>query len=111
MDNLYEKLKKIVAETDIKTIAELERLCGFKKRTIVEWQEHSPSIDKVNAVAEVLGTSVDYLLGRTEERDELLEHLARDEELKAFMMTASKCTPEELKALEGMIKAWKRSLD
>ena len=109
METLYEKIKRISKECGFKSIAELERVCGFKNRTFVEWDDHSPSVDKVSAVAEVLGVSVDYLLGRTEEKDELLEKLARNEDLKAFMMTASKCSAEELRALEGMIRTWKKS--
>ena len=111
METLYEKIKRISKECGFRSVAEFERECGFKNRTLVEWDQHSPSVDKVSAVAEVLGVSVDYLLGRTDEKDELLEHLARNKDLKAFMMTASKCTPDELKALEGMIRTWKKSLD
>ena len=109
MDNLYEIIKELVSKSDIKTIANLERICGFKKRTIVEWADHSPSIDKVKAVADALGVSVDNLLGVYDDKDAMLEYMALSDELKAFMMTASKCTPEELKALEGMIKTWKKS--
>lgn len=65
-------------------------------------------------LADALDTTPAYLMGwedEEQERNELLEKLARNEDLKAFMMTASKCTPEELRALEGMIRTWKKSSD
>lgn len=43
------------------TIAELERQAGLKQRTIYKWDESKPSVDKVLAVANVLGVTVEEL--------------------------------------------------
>lgn len=43
------------------TIAELERQAGLKQRTIYKWDESKPSVEKVLAVANVLGVTVEEL--------------------------------------------------
>lgn len=45
------------------TVAKVERAVGFNK-TIYNWNKYSPSIDKVAAVADYFGISVDELIGR-----------------------------------------------
>ena len=44
------------------TLAELERKAGLANRTIYKWNESVPSVDKVLAVANVLGVTVDELV-------------------------------------------------
>ena len=44
------------------TLAELERQAGLANRTIYKWNESVPSVDKVLAVANVLGVTVDELV-------------------------------------------------
>ena len=44
------------------SLAELERQAGLKQRTVYKWDESVPSVDKVKAVADALGVSVDRLL-------------------------------------------------
>lgn len=44
------------------SLAELERQAGLKQRTIYKWDESKPSVEKVLAVANVLGVTVDDLL-------------------------------------------------
>ena len=43
------------------TIAELERQAGLKQRTIYKLDESKPSVEKVLAVANVLGVTVEEL--------------------------------------------------
>lgn len=46
----------------------LEQALHFSENSIFRWGKHSPSIDKVEAVADYFKVSVDYLLGRTDVR-------------------------------------------
>ena len=43
------------------TLAELERQAGLANRTIYKWDENVPSVEKVLAVANVLGVTVEEL--------------------------------------------------
>lgn len=48
------------------SLAELERQCGLKPRTIYRWDSNNPAVDKVRAVADYLGVTVDSLLAGKE---------------------------------------------
>ena len=50
------------------SVAELERTLGFGNGSISKWNKQSPSVDKLNKVADYFDVSVDYLLGRTNTR-------------------------------------------
>lgn len=52
------------------SLAELERQCGLKSRTIYRWDSNIPSVDKVRAVADYLGVTVDSLLAGEERSDQ-----------------------------------------
>ena len=108
-----ERLQELLDREGI-TISSLEKKLGLGHKTLSNWEKSDPKATTIKKVADYFCVSPEYLMGwddTEQERNELLEHLARNEELKAFMMTASKCTPEELRALEGMIRTWKKSLD
>lgn len=44
----------------------LEKEAGLGMNTLVKWDRSSPSIDRVAAVADVLGVTIDELVGREE---------------------------------------------
>lgn len=51
---------KRFAEAKGMSLRAIEMICGF--RNIYRWDEHKPSVDKVQKVADVLGVTVDELL-------------------------------------------------
>lgn len=65
---LITNIKSVCKRQSIPFSEMLER-CGLSKGFMydVEKRDRSPSIDKITAIAEFLGVSVDYLLGRTDE--------------------------------------------
>lgn len=52
------------------SIRKLESEIGIAQATITDWDKHRPSVDKVAAVADYFGVSVDYLMGRNEPTDD-----------------------------------------
>ena len=44
------------------TVTAMERELGFGRGTISKWKNSSPSIDKVKAVADYMGCSIDDLV-------------------------------------------------
>lgn len=46
-------------------IRKLERECGLGVNTLSRWDRVAPSIDKVTAVADYFGVSIDSLVGRS----------------------------------------------
>ena len=61
-DAMYERIKALCLSKKL-SISELQRRCGLNSDAIRRWKEHSPSISSVKAVADELGTTVDYLIG------------------------------------------------
>ena len=49
------------------SIRQLEKQLHIANKSITTWNEHRPSIDKVCAVADFFGVSVDWLLDRETE--------------------------------------------
>lgn len=62
-----ERIKKLCEEQKI-TFAELERRIDLSNGQIARWKKQTPGVDKLEKVAEYFDVSVDFLLGRTEQR-------------------------------------------
>lgn len=58
---MVEKIRSLCKESG-DTLASLERALGFGNGTIARWGERTPSVDKVKAVADYFGCTVDELI-------------------------------------------------
>jgi transcriptional regulator with XRE-family HTH domain len=61
----FDRIKKTSKERGF-TLTQVAERAGLGQKTIYKWKNQSPSSDKITAVADVLGVSVDYLLGNTD---------------------------------------------
>ena len=59
---LKDNVMKLIEERGL-SVRKVERDLGFGYGTIAYWDEHTPSVDKVEKVAKYFGVTVDYLLG------------------------------------------------
>ena len=64
MDSIKDRIK-VLADTRGVAFAKLESELGFGNGTIGKWDKYAPSSDKLQKVADYFDVSVDYLLGRT----------------------------------------------
>lgn len=80
---LIERIRRLCAERGI-SVRQLEIATGITERTIGRWDVNTPSVDKVQKVAEYFGVSIDYLMGREgdEDTDSPGKVRVSDEELK-----------------------------
>lgn len=58
---IFNNIKKLCAQRNI-SISQLEKEAGLGNGTISGWKESMPRIDSLQAVAKVLGTSIDKLV-------------------------------------------------
>lgn len=65
--SLVERIKTLCKEKKI-SIAELERKTGISNGQIRKWDITTPGVDKLVAIANYFDISVDYLLGRSENK-------------------------------------------
>lgn len=63
---LVKNIQRLAAERGL-SIRQLEASAGLKLSTIYKWGESTPSVDKVKAVADFFGVTVDELLTDHEE--------------------------------------------
>lgn len=59
--NIKENVARLAAEKHL-TLLEVERMAGLLPKSTYRWNTNSPSIDKVVAVANALGVTVDELV-------------------------------------------------
>jgi len=96
---MYERIKELCKSRGI-TIQELEKTLEFGTRSIYNWSTHAPSVDKVIAVAEYFGVSVDYLIfGKSE---------PEKSGLGSLVDAASDLSPEQVVAILRVVEALKK---
>ncbi|MFT8425649.1 MAG: helix-turn-helix transcriptional regulator [Liquorilactobacillus sp.] len=61
------RIKKLADEQKM-SLVEIEEKSGLAKNAIYKLDRQTPRVDKIEKIASTLGTSVDYLLGRTNDR-------------------------------------------
>ncbi len=65
-----ERLYELRIESNIPTIYKLAELIHIHRNNIAQWNNHNsiPLIDDVELIADYFNVSIDYLLGRTDDR-------------------------------------------
>lgn len=85
---IAERIRKI-AKQQGKSITEMLKCCGLSKNALSSMQAGNlPRIENLAKIADYLGTSIDYLLGRSESSEKLRASLAdlTDEEADAVAL-------------------------
>ncbi|AUB53022.1 helix-turn-helix domain-containing protein [Enterococcus mundtii] len=62
----FERIKELAKKRDL-SIKELSSRVGFGPSTIYKWKTQEPKSEYLKKVADYLGVSTDYLLGRDDE--------------------------------------------
>ena len=78
----FERIKNISKKKGYSSLRVLSETAGLGPNAIYQWRDKTPRTDNLQAVADVLGVSVDYLLGNTDE------------------MHANKKNPEKMDSIE-----------
>lgn len=63
---IFERTKELAKKRGL-SLQETAKSAGIGINSIYSWKNKKPSVDRIKAVADVLGVSVDYLLGNTDE--------------------------------------------
>lgn len=93
---LFDRIKQR-GESKGYSIAKIEELAGMSPNSLYKWKKQTPKIDKVNAIADILDVSTDYLLGRTNTESIEGERLSEQEEklLMRFRRGSKNLTEDE----------------
>ena len=68
--NLRDRIKELSSQRKV-SVAELERTLGFGNGSISKWNKQSPSTEKLMKVANYFDVSLDYLVGRNNDKYDL----------------------------------------
>lgn len=68
--NLRDRIKELANQRKV-SVAELERTLGFGNGSISKWNKQSPSTEKLKQVADYFQVSLDYLVGRSNDKYDL----------------------------------------
>ena len=66
--NIYSRIKE-ACKTRRFQMGEVEKKAGLGFKTIYNWKESAPSADKLQKVAHILNTTMEYLMGETDDID------------------------------------------
>ena len=109
MSVLY-KIKDLANEKGV-SLSELERSIGVSNGSISKWEKSSPKADTLQKVADYFNVSVDYLLGRTNNRfyglSDKQREISIEQALKSVMSYDGKpMTDNDREILKGIIEAY-----
>ena len=96
-------IKKLCEERKI-SVNSLEKATGIGRGNIGRWDRVSPGIDKVTAVADYLGVSIDDLTGREVKAD-----LFENKKLGLLLSASEDLRPEDLDFLVSMAERLRES--
>lgn len=92
---VFERIELLANKQGL-TIAELERRANVGNGVIRRWSKSIPTSDKLLTVANILGTSMEYLL--------LGEESSQNERAKILAREANDLTDVQLNLIRSMIK-------
>ena len=108
---LFERVKEISKKHGFSSLRVLSEQAGLSPNVIYGWKTKEPSAKSLQAVADTLGVSVDYLLGNTDEMHSNKKDDKKVADLKDIMKEFEivqfdgKTIPEEdLPVIERIIK-------
>lgn len=58
---MVSKIKALAKKRGI-SLVQVEQLCGIGQRSIYNWDTNVPAVDKVKAVADLFGVTIDELM-------------------------------------------------
>lgn len=103
-----EKIKQLCEMKGI-SINTLESESGIGRGNIGRWEKYTPGVDKVKAVADYFGVTIDYLLNEEkpyDEKEEILEKAFTEKpDMRILFKVSEKCSPAEIKTAIRLIQA------
>lgn len=100
---LYHRIKWLCSQKGV-PISKLESDLGFGNSSIKKWERvSSPSVNKVIAIANYFGVSVDYLLGRTDISSSVSDVIG-DDDLISLQRARQNMIPSDRDKMMQMVK-------
>lgn len=99
----FERIKNIAKKRGL-TLTQLNDKAGLGTNSIYHWKSKKPSLDNLQKVANVLGVTVDYLLGNEKKDDKGLTVDEAIDNLRAFQDRP--VTSDQKEVLKDLVKGY-----
>lgn len=98
--NTFDRIKKLAKNQKL-SLMQVNNRAGLGERSIYHWKNQKPNIVSLRAVAKVLHTSTDYLLGNTDDPTQISPKIDDDEDLtwQDFGMAYGGRIPDDLRKM------------
>ena len=101
--NLLEKIK-IEANKKGLTLRQINEKAKLGTNAIYRWKNQTPNIESVQKVADVLGVSTDYLLGKKDHKKKTAD--LNDEDI-IFTYEGRQIPPEDIELMKRLLRGKK----
>ncbi len=115
--DVSQRIKELCNEQGI-SVRKLERDIGVANGSVLRWASQSPSAETLEMVAERLGVSILYLLGKTDDIyaeyyidpavTDMAQEMKDNPDLKVLFDASRKLSKEDLELVLGMIERMKK---
>lgn len=117
---LLDRVKALCKDRGISQ-GKMEREIGISNGASSKWKSSSPSLEILNKLSNYFGVSVDYLMNGEEsnnsdkyyldeETSQIAQEIFDNPDLKMLFDTTRGCSPEDMKKVISMVKAFKGEL-
>lgn len=100
---LWENLKRISKNKGL-SIKNIEEKSGLPKNSLYNWKKHNPSSDNLQKVADVLGVTVNDLLGKEDKKKTIAD--LNDEDI-IFTYEGRQIPPEDIELMKRLLRGKK----
>lgn len=115
---LYERITDLCKEKGI-SVASLEREVGMSRGSLCKIDTHKPNVEKMEKIADCLGTTIDYILKGTKEKEaekyyfnseteRIAQQIFESNEMRVLFDVARDASPEDIQTVYMMLLALKR---
>lgn len=112
---IYQRIKELCKQKGI-SVNTLEKVLGISKGYLSKIDNVKPSNERLSALADYFGVSIDYLVNGkeadsyylNEETAEMAQQIFENKELRLLFSAARDASPEDLKTTHDLLLALKR---
>lgn len=102
MNILYTRIRELANDRNL-SLAEIERRLKLSNGIISTWKNSKPSQDKIELIADFFNVSVDYLLGRTDNKNLLDDSKKQKPEIQSLARKMDDFSQSDLEAVEDFL--------
>ena len=109
--NVLDRIKELAKRRGL-SLVEVNDKAGLGKMSIYHWKTRKPTAENLQKVADVLGVTTDYLLGKTASNEKGFDHQPKkyqdlDDENTVMLYGGQALTDDELAVIKSVLTAYR----